>query len=139
MYERPEAFPVWKKILLRHPDFRRDLDVQEETYIMQRKYLSLVRDKRLPTIKQLLLAQDFLTQGAIGPAAARLWLPIHVVPELRVPLEGPFDLEIEPDEPLISGAAKARAISSYNLSKEPTGMFTLPGPGSRTPAKTAGR
>jgi hypothetical protein len=141
MYEKPEAFPMWKRILLTHRDFRRDMDVQENTYIMQRKYLSLVRDKRAPQVQRLLLWQDFLTQAAMGPTTPRLWLPIHLVQSLRVPLEGPFNDVDDQGEPLIGEMAIGRAIGSNNLSKEPTGLFTTPpaSPASPPPAKTAAR
>jgi hypothetical protein len=143
MYERPEAFPMWKKILLTHRDFRRDLEVQENTYIMQRKYLSLVRDKRAPQVQRLLMWQDFLTQAAMGPTTPRLWVPIHLVQSLRVPLEGPFNDVDDQGVPLIGELAIGRAIGSNNLSAEPTGLFTTPtlaSPSSPRPtAKTAAR
>jgi hypothetical protein len=132
MYEKPAAFQTWKKILLANRDYRRDLDVQEDTYIMQRKYLSLLRDKRAPQIKRYLIVQDFLAQGAIGPAAVRLWVPIHLVPTLNVPFEGPFNITDDEGQPLLSEAAIGRAIGSLNLSKEPAGTFSTP-PASSTP------
>jgi hypothetical protein len=133
MYERPEAFPMWKKIMLTHRDFRRDLEIQEGTYIMQRKYLSLVRDKRAPLVKRLLLWQDFMTQATMGPTSPRLWLPIHLVQSVRVPLEGPFNDVDDQGEPLISEMAISRAIGSNNLSREPTGLFTTT-PGAPAPS-----
>ena len=134
MYERPEAFPMWKKIMLAHRDFRRDLEIQEDTYIMQRKYLSLVRDKRAPLVKRLLMWQDFTTQATMGPTSPRLWLPIHLVQTLRVPLNGPFNDVDDQGEPLLTEMAISRGISTNNLSKEPTGLFTTTPAGAPTPS-----
>jgi hypothetical protein len=127
-YEKQEAFPAWKKILLANKEFRQDVDVQEDTYIMQRKYLAVLRDKRLPTLRQLLLVQEFLSQGAIAPPAGQLaWLPIHVLPTMRVPLQGPFDGTDEDGVPLIGQQAINSAINHYHLTRDP-GVAPPPSP-----------
>jgi hypothetical protein len=126
-YEDPGAFgpPAtwpndkatgWKRILINHPEFRRDLDTQEETYLIHYKYLKLLSDRKLQPLKPLLVVQDCLTQRALPPSAFQLWLPIHVVPSLAVPALGPLD-DVDPEgNPYFNPEAVSRAQSRIGLS-----------------------
>jgi hypothetical protein len=125
-YERPEAFPAWRKILVEHPEFRLDDDVQEETYVMQRRYQALVRDRRAPTLKRLLVLQDLLTQRAIPAPAVQLWVPIHLVPAVNVAVRGPFDGSDQYGNPLLTDLGKARATSSNHMPPEPPAVQPYP-------------
>jgi hypothetical protein len=119
VYERPDAFAAWKKVLLDNAMFRSDLDVQEETYVMQRKYISLVKDKRAAIVRGMLQVQDLLTLGAIDAPGPRLWASAYWIPILKTPLHGPFD-DVAPDgSPLITERAIAAALEHYNLSRDP--------------------
>jgi hypothetical protein len=118
----------WKKLLLDHPEFRKDSEVEEESYIIERRYLRLVRERRLPYIRQYLLLQDFLTQRALAPVSAG-WLPIpvHLLPSVPLPFpsdlppfKGPFEDVDDEDKPLISLDAKNRVLSRQRLPTLPT-------------------
>jgi hypothetical protein len=150
LYERPEALgrpstwwrdsdgkwtkiTGWKKLLLDHPEFRKDSEVEEETYIIQRRYLRLIRERRTPAIRQLLVVQDLLTQRPLAPAA-NLWLPLPVqlapsmplpFPNDLPPFKGPFDDVDSEGKPLISVDAMNRVLSRR-------GLPTLPVPGAET-------
>jgi hypothetical protein len=105
-YERPDAFPQWMKILLKFDDFRNDEDQQEELYIIQRKYLNLVRERRGPIIKSLL---------TLAPPSGTLWLPAQLSPAMPIPLKGPFD-----DAKFLSEHAIGQALSRPDLPPDPT-------------------
>jgi hypothetical protein len=121
MYERPDAFPTWRKILLDEPDFRDDLDAQEEAYVMHRKWLSLVKDKREKVLRQMLLVEDWLAQGASGgtPTTRMVWPSLYMIQVLRTPIRGPFDYLTSNKQPLISERAVESALGHYNLSRDP--------------------
>src|SRR5262249_22777572 len=65
----------WKKLLLAHPNFKDDGEVQEETYDIQKKYLGLLQDRWAPHVKRLLVVQDFLAQVSTCPGAGGVWAP----------------------------------------------------------------
>jgi hypothetical protein len=119
-YERPQAFPAWKEILIDNPLFGADEDVQEDTYIMQRKYLALSLDKRVPLYRKLLLLQEWLATGTILQPGAQCALPPRMVlPALRVAIRGPFDgVQNKRGLPLISDRSKTSVIDRLNLSPE---------------------
>jgi hypothetical protein len=119
-YERPEAFPAWKEILIDNPVFGADEDVQEDTYIMQRKYLALTLDKRVPLYRKLLLWQEWLATGSILQPGAQCALPPRLLmPALRVAIRGPFDdVRNKAGRPLIAPGSKQAVIDRLNLAPE---------------------
>jgi hypothetical protein len=119
-YERPEAFPAWKEILIDNPVFGADEDVQENTYTMQRKYLALTLDKRVPLYRKLLLWQEYLATGSILQPGAQCALPPRsFIPALRVAIRGPFDgVKNKIGLALISERSKQTVIDRLNLSPE---------------------
>lgn len=121
VYERPEAIPAWRKILLDNPEYRSDLDVQEDTYVVQRKYMSLVRDRRLGVIRDMLRVQDFLTGGAVAAPVAYAWAPAYILPHasFRTPLMGPFDVLTPDKKPLLSAKAIEAALTHYSMARDP--------------------
>jgi hypothetical protein len=124
MYERPEGFPTWKKLLIEASAFRDDEDVQEDTYLMQRRYLAMIRDKRMPTIRRILLTTDLMTQAAISPPAAKMWLSLYLIPSVTPPLIGPFDALDDEGKPLIGERAINTVCERYHLARDP--RQTLP-------------
>jgi hypothetical protein len=119
-YERPEAFPAWKEILIDNPTFGADEDVQEATYIMQRKYLALTLDKRVPLYRKILLWQEWLATGAILQPGAQCALPPRLImPALRVSIRGPFDdVNNKKGLPLIAQRSKNSVIDRLHLAPE---------------------
>lgn len=129
-YERPEAFGKpetwpkdrctgWKRLMLRFPKFSHDLDQQEETYLSQYKYMSLLLQWRPGPTRDLLVVQDLLTGRALAPSAADLWLPLPVqlIPDTPLPFKylppfkGPLDDVDDDGKPFISPEAVSRAQS----------------------------
>jgi hypothetical protein len=152
LYENPAAFgpPAawakdkatgWKRILLDHADFRHDDEVQEESYVFQRKYQSLVLKRRAGAIKEMLVLQDLLAQRALAPSPACLWapLPIHLLPNVPspfkgLPFKGPLDDVDEENQPLITDAVINRALSRLGIPREAgTGPQPKQPPPSPTP------
>jgi hypothetical protein len=123
-YEQPDALgpPAswsrdkatgWKRLLLQHPDFRRDEDVQEDSYTIQRKYLRAFRRERGRALKTLLVLQDLLGSATAAPGCATPRLaPFHLPESLDLPvLRGPFDDTDAEGQPLI-GAEAVRTVNS---------------------------
>ncbi len=128
VFEQPEALATWKKLLLDHPEWRADWETQEEAYMLQWKYSRLLRSRREPALKQLLVMQDFLTQGAEAAPGPHLWVPIHLVKAVRVPFKLPFnDVDAE-GQPILTRAAVQRAIQANELTPEPPVVPTSPSP-----------
>ncbi len=96
-YESPEALEAWKRLLLKHPQFRRDELVQEQTYEFQMNYLQLCESDPLYSrqFKHHLALQAFLSQAASRPVGAPEWLPLaHLGRASALPtpqIVGPFD------------------------------------------------
>jgi hypothetical protein len=126
-YERPDALAAWKKILMTHPEFASDPDLQEEMYMMQRKYLTLVRDKRGPALRRLMIMQDILCQAAVPAGAARVLAPATLVQAIRVPLTGPFDDVDRSGRQLIGAEGVRRAVDRHNLPEQKDSIFTPAG------------
>jgi hypothetical protein len=112
MYEDPAAFgppsswgrsPAtgWRKVLLDHPEYRRDLTTQENCYDFQTDYLSLVRDRRGDAPRNLLLLQDYLAQAASRPCAGAWLPPVLLVPRFPLQIQGPLDEVTSTGEPLM--------------------------------------
>jgi hypothetical protein len=127
VYEK--AFPIWKSVLQRYRDFRKDQDVQEFTYRQQMRYFDLMLEKQNPELKRaiglqdeleqrkvdlkkLILVTDLLGHGAARPALCPLWpLPGHCFmarPLIELP-PGPFDGIDDDGQPLIGHEAIQRA------------------------------
>ncbi len=115
------AIALWKKVLLAHKEFRRDAEVQEQTYEVQLRYLELVNDRLKLQVAQL---QPYVPQlpKTSGDAFTN-WILT----------KGPFDVEttftevdeqgktVEKTEPLIS----PDVIKSVQARKHP-GQQTPP-------------
>jgi hypothetical protein len=142
-YENPAAFgpPAtwakdkatgWKRLLLNHPEFRRDQEVEEEGYLFQRKYQFVARKRREADIKELLVALDLVTQravtassGALSAGTLLLPVPIHLSAGVPVPFgdawpfAGPLDDVDEAGKPLLGEEAINRANSRLGLPRAP--------------------
>ncbi len=116
LYER--GFAEWKKVLNEVDEYRADSAAQEDLYQIQHDYLWLVKDQRGSQLKQLLLVQDLLTQGAARPALVPFWLPpAHLVHPNQLPPEliGPFDGTAANGKPYFSPEAILRARGRLGL------------------------
>jgi hypothetical protein len=100
LYEDPKALAAWRELMIKFPDFRHDIQSQEDAYTIQVRYLNLVHDQRALLFRQLLTVGDILSQA--GWAANAVLLPsVNQSPlpapnqarpkGVRVPLRGPFD------------------------------------------------
>ena len=142
LYEDPEAFGPpstwakdkatgWKRVLLRSPpEFRHDNDVEEDNYVIQRKYLRVVRNVREVPLKRLLIMQDFLTQGALPLGVVRL-APIHLPQNVHYPLPGPLDDTDDEGKPLLGADARSRVNSRVG---PPPGEIPAAAPASPAPS-----
>jgi hypothetical protein len=127
IYEK--AFPIWKGVLRRYRDFRKDQDVQEFTYRQQMRYFDLMLEKQNPELKRaiglqdeleqrkidlkkLILVTDLLGHGAARPGISPMWpTPGHCFmarPLIELP-PGPFDGIDDDGQPLIGHEAIQRA------------------------------
>ena len=123
LYE--QAFPIWREVLLRYPDFRHDLEAQQFTYRIQQRYLDVVLESRGSPLKQalavqdkledkkvdfkqLLLVLDLLGQGAQRPPVPVAYLPppAYFAPgKLIEAPQVPFDGLAPDGQPFISPEA----------------------------------
>jgi hypothetical protein len=124
----------WKRLLLAHSDFRHDTDVEEDTYIIQRKYQRLVRKERGTMLKRLLEIQDFLTRAALPPGPGTYLVPSRLSPNFPLPLQGPFDDVDDEGKPLISREARDRVIGRHGPAP---GEALPPPPPPPTPSETS--
>jgi hypothetical protein len=114
MYRR--AMPEWRKLLLDHRDFRRDGNVQEDTYEVQLKYLGLVRELVGKDVQRLLVEQDYLSQALVRPPIVVPYLPSpYLIRDLELPLMTPFDGLDSEAAPLIQDDAKDRVRNRLSL------------------------
>jgi hypothetical protein len=110
------AMPEWRQLLLDHREFRRDGNVQEDTYEVELKYLGLVREIMGKDLQRLLIEQDYLTQAVVRPPTLVPYLPsVYLVRELELPFMTPFDGEDNEGVPLIQDDAKDRVRNRLNL------------------------
>src|SRR5205823_3850714 len=95
-----EAFDVWKKVLARYEDFRKDDFIQEQTYEAALNYHDLVREHRGLQVRPALEAAGVLTEGlsaaqaAFSPALIAFGLLHGLVDDpksLPLPVLGPLD------------------------------------------------
>jgi hypothetical protein len=124
-----KAIPEWYDLLLAHKEFRRDGNVQEDTYEVELKYLNLVREIAGKDLQQVYVAQYYL-----GQALARLPVVVPFVysssqiREADLPLLTPFDGVDEEGVPLIPYDAKDRVRNRMNLPQIPQKEETPPPP-----------
>jgi hypothetical protein len=93
IYEQPEAMQAWKnKVLLApgHKEFRRDDEIQEQTYEVELKYLELVNEQLKSDLTRL---QPFIP--LLPKTSADVFSDWIVT-------KGPFDIEDDEGVPLIS-------------------------------------
>jgi hypothetical protein len=110
------AMPEWRELLLAHRDFRRDGNVQEDTYEVELKYQGLVRELMGRDLRRLLIEQDYLTQALVRPPAVVPYLPSpYLNRDLELPLLTPFDGEDPDGVPLVQYDAKDRVRNRLNL------------------------
>jgi hypothetical protein len=101
----------WKKLFLdpAHKDFRSDLDVQEETWKIQEKYLNLFRSARQDRLNRVRLVTEALAHGATGLVGGQPWQPtLEFGPYNKLTLRGPFDDVDDELQPLIEAEAKPK-------------------------------
>src|SRR5262245_1960285 len=125
-----QAFDVWKKVLEKYPDFRKDDFVQQETYEAELNYLDVIRLQSGLQIRRSLIAPGVLTEAlsilqgspVLGQIATGLLQEVVDDPKvLPLPVLGPFD-GVGPDgQPWISPDA-VRAVRSNRglLYEQPT-------------------
>jgi hypothetical protein len=102
----------WKKLLLDHPDYANEDDVQEETYVFEHHYKHALQELSGPLYKQLVVLNDALGQAAQWPANMPFGMPlpwyspsIQLNRKLHAQIKGPFD-DVKPnDEKFISDDA----------------------------------
>jgi hypothetical protein len=110
------AMPEWRKLLLDHRDFRRDSNVQEDTYEVQLKYLGLMRELVGKDVERLLVEQNYLTQALVRPPIFVPYLPSpYLIRDLELPFVTAFDGEDSQGVPLIQDDAKDRVRNRLNL------------------------
>ena len=110
------AMPEWRDLLLAHREFRRDGNVQEDTYEVQLKYLGLVRELMGRDLRNLLIEQDYLTQALVRPPTVVPYLPSpYLVRNVELPLVTPLDGDDPEGVPLIAYDAKDRVRNRLNL------------------------
>jgi hypothetical protein len=147
-YQDPRALSAWIKILLANIEFSLDDDIQEESYMMQRRYMNLLRykldgDKERPNMKDLktlLVYQDILALRSIP--AFQMWLPIHLVPAVNVLIAYPFDIKDRYGRKLISDRVVQRAIETNNVPPDLPPVMTagpLAKPAAKAPLKPPGK
>jgi hypothetical protein len=120
LYEDPEALKAWRKILIEHPDFRVDEFVQEESYEIQKKYLTLARNVLgIKRVEAFLNLQQCLARGTLcPPVGPERWLIPRKLLNVPTPgrrgddvltatvFKGPFD-DPDPDNaPLLLPESK---------------------------------
>lgn len=127
----------WRKILQDNEDFRKDKDVQEESYTLQYKYLKLLQEEergRLAHLKPLLVMGDFLAKG-VRPPGAILWLPTaDVIPprSLGSGIVGPLDGNARDGKPFLGADAIRLARTRLGFNEPlPQTQTPMPAPPKR--------
>jgi len=111
-----DALQKWTALLLTHEGFRRDLNVQEDTFEVVVKYLDLIKQLHGKRLRALLLAQDVLGRGAMGsPVGATLIAAPILGRDMPLPVVTPVDRVDEHGLPLISDQAKSNVWSRMGL------------------------
>ncbi len=109
-----KGFNQWKAVLIRHPDFRNDVDTQTDLYEIEVRYLYLVQDHRGEELRPALTIQGLTTAavaaaaGGGSPAVAATGLMYRLVTDgraLPLPVLGPLDGTDAAGQPWISQEA----------------------------------
>ncbi len=116
-YEDPHAITAWRdKVLLANKDYRRDPMIQEQSFITEMRYMSLLNDMHGKLLHRqaagtLLLPVPVPGSGAT-PIAFTGWLPGVVRESWHSPLfGGPFDGTDNEGHPLIGYDVRVRVLS----------------------------
>src|SRR5205085_2194516 len=112
----------WKKLLLDHPDYANEDDIQEETYGFEHHYKHALQELNGSLYKQLVVLNDALGQAAQWPANMPLGLrlpwyspSIQLNRKLHAQIKGPFD-DVKPNgEKFISDDAVQAARDRLGL------------------------
>ena len=122
-----QAFEVWKKVLEKYPEFRRDDFVQQETYERELDYLDVIRIQNGLQIRRCLVVPGVLAQALSalqgGPVLAGLSVGLlHEAVDdpkaLPLPVLGPLD-GVGPDgQPWINPEAVRTVRSNRGLLME---------------------
>jgi hypothetical protein len=139
-----QAFDLWKKVLEKYPDFRKDDFVQQETYEAELNYLDVIRLQSGLQIRRSLIVPGVLTealsllQGSPVLAQISTGLLQEVVDDPKVlplPVLGPFDGAGPDGQPWISQDAVRTVRSNRGmLYEQVTSAAQPPTAGSEGPA-----
>jgi hypothetical protein len=110
-----KAMPEWRDLLLAHKEFRRDGNVQEDTYEVELKYLNLVREIEGSYLQQVFLAQYYLGQVLARAPAMVPYIVSSRARDAELHLVTPFDGVDEEGSPLVGYEAKDRVRNRLNL------------------------
>jgi hypothetical protein len=111
-----QAMPEWRDLLIAHKEFRRDGNVQEDTYEVQLKYQGLVREILGKDLQQVYLAQYYLGQALARSPVMVPYLNLSAqIREAELPLASPFDGVDDEGVPLLQDDAKDRVRNRLNL------------------------
>jgi hypothetical protein len=142
-FDEPRTLEAWRTILLKHPDFRDDHWVQEETYKTQRNYLRLAFGE---FGEGSLTLQHYLGQATAVPAPLIALAPVKLLGMRRVgtpPVKGPLELtNARGDPPVINPGTALQVLASEapppggpaSGQQAPPGV-QAPGPGGPSPVQ----
>jgi hypothetical protein len=137
LYDDPGAIRAWRdKVLMSNQDFRRDPIMQEQTLLIQLRYLNLLNDWHGKVMHRQAAASALLGLPRIGagvaPVGLAAWLPAVIQRGWDSPLfGGPFDGKDPDGWPLISEEVRTRVLLRHGERAQPTRKPTGPSP---TPA-----
>jgi hypothetical protein len=126
-YEAPDALEAWRQILDKYNEFRQESNIQEDSFELQVKYLTLVKDLRGRLFKHLLGVEDGLVQGALPPGPAGTWPAlIHLalannwpMPDVQPEAKRRLDSPGSDGKPLIGSEAVDAVLIRRGLKKAP--------------------
>jgi hypothetical protein len=125
------ALPKWRELMLQHPGFSRDEVQQEDIFEYVARYLEVAHGLYGTRLKQLLLVQDLLMQGANRPPIPVAWLPPgYLTPQVKPNIATPMDGVDAEGKPLIGESAKRTVRDRLHLPQ-----MTTPAPESLAPTK----
>lgn len=138
MFAYRDALEQWREVLLAHPDFRRDPEVERESYEAAVKYLGLLQHNLKSSPKDAgyatyLLTGNLTKLGNDLPVGVTWIPPIYLmVKNTPFPFATPLDGTDAEGEPLVSDETRfsARAKLGYPVPPRPvapTVQFDLPG------------
>ncbi len=101
-FREPKTIEAWREIMLKHPDFRHDMWVQQDSYKMQRNYLRLAFGEYG---ESALTLQHYLGQATAVPGPLVALAPVKILGMRRAhipPVKGPLDVPDSSGQPLIA-------------------------------------